>query len=107
MYGTDENKDAVVMLLCAVMSGQLGHGKRRYGQWLEPCAACSCFGWMDGQMKKVVNERASGLSLFSTCLLLGKLGASEKVIVIGVVATWEIPEWEAFRGKHNIYAKLR
>lgn len=33
--------------------------------------------------------RASGL-LFSMCLLLGKLGASENVIAIGVVATVEI-----------------
>lgn len=104
MYGTHENKDAVVMLSCAVMSGQLGHGKRRYGQRLEQC---SYFGWMDGQMKKVVNERASGLSLFSTCLLLGKLDASEKVIVIGIAATVEIPEWEAFRGQYNIDAKLQ
>lgn len=47
MYGTPENKGAVVMLLCAVMSGQLGHGKRRYGQRLEQCAACFYFGWMD------------------------------------------------------------
>lgn len=50
------------------------------------------FGWMDGWMKKAVNERASGLSLFSMCLLLGKLDASEKVIVIGIVVTVEIPE---------------
>ena len=47
MYGTRENKDAVVMLLCAVMSGQRGHGERRYGQRLEECAACSYFEWMD------------------------------------------------------------
>ena len=58
-------------------------------------------------MKKVVNERASGLSLSSTCLLLGKLDASEKVIVIGIVATVEIPEWEAFGGQYDIDAKLR
>ena len=47
MYGTHENKDAVVMLLCGVMSGQPGHGKRRYGRRLEQCAACSDFGWME------------------------------------------------------------
>lgn len=27
-----KKKDTVVMLLCAVMSGQFDHGKRRYGQ---------------------------------------------------------------------------
>lgn len=94
------------MLLCAVTSGQLGHGKRRYGQRLQQCAACSCFGCMDRQMKKVVNERSSGLSLFSMCLLLGKLGASENVVVISIVATVQIPEWEAFIGQYNIDAKL-
>jgi len=56
-------------------------------------------------MRRVVNGRASGLSLLGMCLLLGKLDASEKVIVIGMVATVEIPEWEAFRGQDNIDAK--
>lgn len=74
MCGTHENKDAVVMLLCAVMSGQLGHGKRTYGQRLEQCAAYSYFGWMDGQMKKVVNESTAGLSLFSYVPFAGKIG---------------------------------
>lgn len=106
MYGICENRDAVVVFLYAVMSGQLGYGKRRNGYRLEQCAACSYFGWVDGQMKKV-NESASGFSLFSMCLLLGKLDASEKVIVIGIVATVEIPAWETSRGQHNIDAKLR
>lgn len=30
-----KKKDTVVMLLCAVMSGQFDHGKRKYGQRLE------------------------------------------------------------------------
>lgn len=79
--------------------------------WNNALHALNLGGWMDGRMKKAVNERASGLSLFSMCLLLGKLDASEKVIVIGIVATVEIPEWEAFRvqyfPEYSIDAKLR
>lgn len=105
MYGTCENK-CVVVLLCAVMSGQLGPGKGRCGQRLERCAACFYFGWMNGQMKKVVNERTSGL-LFGTCLLLGALGASETVTVIDIVATMKIQMWKALRGQYNIDARLQ
>lgn len=60
--------------------------------WNNALHAPNLVGWMDGRMKKPVNERASGLSLFSMCLLLGRLHASEKVIVIGMVATVEIPD---------------
>lgn len=34
-------KDTIVMLLCAVMSEQFDHGKKRYGQRLEQCTSCS------------------------------------------------------------------
>lgn len=47
-YDIQENKDAVVMLLCAVMSVQLSPGKRRSVQRLELCAVCSYLGWMSG-----------------------------------------------------------
>jgi len=38
---------------------------------------------------------------FITCLLQGKLDALVKVIVIGVVATLEIQEWDAFKGQYS------
>lgn len=71
------------------------------------CVLCAPFldGWVDGWVKRLL-MRALGLSLFSVCLLLGKFDALAKVIVIGVVATVEIPEWEAFKGQYNIDAKL-
>lgn len=99
LYGIQENKDAVVILLCVVMSVQLGYGKRRSGQRLELCAVCSYLGWMSG-WKRLLLMRALDTS-FITCLLQGKLDALVKVIVIGVVATLEIQEWDAFKGQYS------
>lgn len=53
MHGTCEKKDTVVMLLCALMSGQFDHGKRRYAQRFKHAVhALNLGGWMDGQIKK-------------------------------------------------------